>query len=32
LLDTALQSAVKKAVPMQISEAKPMDWSNTGGE
>ncbi|HNY62372.1 MAG TPA: biopolymer transporter ExbD [Bacteroidales bacterium] len=30
LLDTALQSAVKKAVPMQISEAKPMDWSNTG--
>lgn len=32
LLDTASQSAVKKAVPMQISEAKPMDWSNTGGE
>lgn len=32
LLDTALQSAVKKAVPMQISEAKPMDWSNIGGE
>ena len=32
LLDTALQSAVKKAVPMQISVAKPMDWSNTGGE
>ncbi|HPE40057.1 MAG TPA: biopolymer transporter ExbD [Bacteroidales bacterium] len=28
-LDTAMQSAIKKAVPMQVSEAKPMDWNKT---
>lgn len=28
-LDTAMQSSIKKAVPMQVSEAKPMDWNKT---
>jgi biopolymer transport protein ExbD len=29
VLDTAYQSSVKKAIPMQISEAKPMDYKKT---
>lgn len=29
ILDTAYQSSVKKAIPMQISEAKPMDYKKT---
>lgn len=28
-LDTAYQSSIKKAIPMQISEAKPMDYAKT---
>lgn len=28
-LDTTSQSAIKKAVPMQVSESKPMDWNKT---
>ncbi|PKP21691.1 MAG: biopolymer transporter ExbD [Bacteroidetes bacterium HGW-Bacteroidetes-20] len=28
-LDTAFQSSIKKAIPMQVSEAKPMDWNKT---
>ena len=29
-LDSAAQRAVSTAIPMSISEAPPMDWSNTG--
>ena len=28
-LDTAMQSSIKKEVPMQVSEAKPMDYNKT---